>query len=53
MNDHIREYCRSFIESNTSSQFAVFIKGSWGCGKSFFIKKLIEGLEESVRKREL
>lgn len=51
MNEHIRNYCKSFIESNTSPQFAVFIKGSWGCGKTFFIKKLIDGLKEETRNR--
>ena len=51
MNEHIRDYCKSFIESNTSPQFGVFIKGSWGCGKTFFINELIKGLEESARKR--
>ncbi len=44
MNEHISNYCKSFIESNTSPQFAVFIKGKWGSGKTFFIKKLINEL---------
>ena len=51
MNEHIRNYCNSFIKSNTSPQFAVLIKGPWGCGKTFFIKNLIDELEESIRKK--
>ena len=30
MNEHIRDYYKSFIESNTIPQFAVFIKGYHG-----------------------
>ena len=40
MNEHVYSYCRDFIVSDKSPQFAVFIKGDWGCGKTFFINEL-------------
>lgn len=42
MNEHIKEYCEKFIESPESPHFALFIKGDWGTGKTYFIDKLIE-----------
>ena len=42
MNEHIESYCREYIESDNSPDFAVFLKGDWGCGKTYFINKLME-----------
>lgn len=42
MNEHIREYCEKFIESQENPHFALFIKGEWGTGKTYFIEKLTE-----------
>ncbi|MBP5434916.1 AAA family ATPase [bacterium] len=42
MNEHVKEYCENFIESPESPHFALFIKGDWGTGKTYFINKLIE-----------
>jgi len=41
MNEHIENYCIDYIESEFNPQFAVLIKGEWGCGKTYFINKLI------------
>lgn len=40
-NKHIIHYLDYFIKSENIN-FAVLIKGSWGSGKTYFIKKLIE-----------
>jgi hypothetical protein len=40
-NKHILDYLDYFIKSENIN-FAVLIKGSWGSGKTFFIKKLIK-----------
>ena len=40
-NKHIIEYLEYYINSDNIN-FAVLLKGSWGSGKTFFIKKLIE-----------
>lgn len=42
MNENIKEYCQQFIESDSTPQFAIFIKGNWGVGKTYFIDSLIE-----------
>jgi len=41
MNEHIENYCIDYIESEFNPQFAILIKGEWGCGKTYFINKLI------------
>ena len=40
MNEHIENYCIDYIESEFNPQFAILIKGEWGCGKTYFINKL-------------
>lgn len=40
-NKHIIDYLDYFIKSENIN-FAVLIKGSWGSGKTYFVKKLID-----------
>jgi hypothetical protein len=42
MNEHIADYCKKYIENEESPLFAVFLKGEWGCGKTYFIKKITD-----------
>ncbi len=42
MNEHVKEYCEKFIESAENPHFALFIKGDWGTGKTYFIDRLCE-----------
>ena len=37
MNENISQYLFKFLD-NPDPQYAVMLKGRWGCGKSFFIK---------------
>ena len=41
MNEHIKKYIEYYIELD-DPQYAVLLTGNWGCGKTYFIKKLIE-----------
>lgn len=41
MNEHIKEYLEYYVNLN-NPQYAVLITGKWGCGKTYFIKELIE-----------
>ena len=47
MNEHITEYCKNFIESIDNPQFAVFLKGKWGIGKTYFIDTLLGKYKKS------
>lgn len=47
MNEHAKFYCGEFIQSSSSPQFALFINGEWGVGKTHFIKSVIDGYKES------
>ena len=47
MNEHITEYCKNFIESIDNPQFAVFLKGKWGIGKTYFIDNLLDKYKKS------
>ena len=42
MNKNTENYCKSYIESKTSPNFAIFLKGEWGCGKTHFINKILK-----------
>jgi len=47
VNEHIKEYCENFIESIDNPQFAVFLKGNWGTGKTYFIDTLLDKYKKS------
>lgn len=41
MNEHISQYLFQYLE-NPDPQYAVMLKGKWGCGKSYFIQNWIK-----------
>ncbi len=45
MNEHITEYLNYYVDME-NPQYAVLLMGNWGCGKTFFIKKLMTKWEE-------
>jgi hypothetical protein len=56
MNEHIIDYCREYIENEKSPQFAVFIKGDWGSGKTHLVNKIIDiytNDTEKIKKKEI
>jgi len=48
MNENITSYCIKYLESEENPQFAVFLKGVWGCGKTYFIKNLISKYDSAT-----
>jgi len=50
MNEHIENYCIEYIESDFNPQFAILLKGEWGCGKTYFINKLISRYKNKNQK---
>lgn len=55
MNEHVKKYCEKFIESDKNPQFALFIKGDWGTGKTYFINDLIGqyGKDTEIKENEI
>jgi len=49
MNEHIKNYCEEYIENESSPQFALLLKGAWGCGKTYFIQKTIEKYTDKTK----
>lgn len=41
-NQHIRDYLTYYTGLKTRPEYAVLIKGSWGCGKTWFITDFID-----------
>lgn len=46
-NEHIFEYLFQYME-NPDPQYAVMLKGKWGCGKSYFIQNWVKEYEGKV-----
>lgn len=45
MNERISQYLLHYVE-NPNPQYAVMLKGKWGCGKSFFVRNWLERYKE-------
>lgn len=41
MNEHVKQSLKLYLE-DTDPQYAILIKGDWGCGKTHFIKEWIK-----------
>lgn len=39
MNKHILEFCENYFLTDVNPEYAVLLKGPWGCGKTHFVKK--------------
>lgn len=44
MNKLILQFLNDYIQ-NTDPQYAVMLKGKWGCGKTYFIKQWLKTFE--------
>ncbi len=51
MNTHIEEYLKYYADLD-NPQYAVLLNGSWGSGKTFFVKKLSNLWIETTAKEE-
>lgn len=43
-NAHVMEFCMDYINSQSNPEYALLLKGPWGCGKTFFVERLKERL---------
>ncbi|MCK5319809.1 hypothetical protein KAJ61_00285 [Candidatus Parcubacteria bacterium] len=41
-NNHIEKYLKYYCNAKNITPFTVLLKGKWGCGKTYFIKKFIK-----------
>lgn len=51
MNERISKYLLHYVE-NPDPQYAVMLKGKWGCGKSFFVSDWLKKYKETYFKGE-
>lgn len=47
-NDHIQKYLDYYTSLNIAPGFAILLRGEWGCGKSWFMKKYIADDERYI-----
>jgi len=45
LNNHIENFLEYYYQFPSPPEYAVLLKGAWGSGKTFFIKKSLEKLE--------
>lgn len=55
MNNHIVEFLENYIGLSNNPEYAVMLKGEWGCGKTWFIKSFIKKLiaDKKLKKSEI
>lgn len=51
MNENIAKFLDDYMK-NADPQYAVMLTGRWGCGKTFFVNRWMEGLKEAGEDRE-
>ena len=49
-NEHIEDYLDYYCNLAQSPEYAILLKGAWGSGKTWFIKKYCEKLEDNDQK---
>lgn len=50
INNHIETYLNYYLSLSQAHRFAILLKGEWGCGKTWFIKRYREKLKEKNQK---
>ena len=51
MNEEITKFLNEYVEIS-DPQYAVMLKGAWGCGKTFFIQQWIKTLKEKGKRKK-
>lgn len=52
MNEDIEKFLNGYLD-NPDPQYAVFLKGNWGCGKTFFINKWLESYKARIPEEQV
>lgn len=54
-NEHIVEFCKDYVTDNDDADYAILLKGSWGCGKTYIWENRIkkELLNEKLNEDEI
>lgn len=50
INNHIEIYLDYYLSLSQAHRFAILLKGEWGCGKTWFIKRYRKKLEQKKQK---
>lgn len=55
MNNNVIEFLENYIGLRNNPEYAVMIKGEWGCGKTWFIKNFINKIiqDKKLKKNEI
>ena len=55
MNNNVIEFLENYIGLRNNPEYAVMIKGEWGCGKTWFIKNFINKIieDKTLEKKEI
>ncbi|MDP0562172.1 MAG: P-loop NTPase fold protein [Candidatus Endonucleobacter sp. (ex Gigantidas childressi)] len=51
-NSHVEEFLKYYCSLDRDPGYAVLLKGKWGTGKTWFIKRFFRSLKESSRKED-
>ena len=51
-NKHISQYLKYYFELSSPPGYAVMISGEWGCGKTWFVNKLMEDYSKASEKEK-
>jgi archaellum biogenesis ATPase FlaH len=49
MNENVTEFIKYYTSTEDKLDYAIFLEGEWGCGKTYYLKKTIKGLNLSER----
>ncbi|WLE95417.1 MAG: P-loop NTPase fold protein [Candidatus Electrothrix communis] len=52
LNQHVTEYLNYYSKLKTSPGYAVLLKGKWGCGKTWFIKKYRDEINDDCEGKQ-
>lgn len=51
-NSHVEQYLDYYLGLEEPPEFAVMLKGSWGCGKTWFIQKYLKNRDDAAKELE-
>lgn len=52
MNKNIENFLNEYMK-NPDPQYAVFLKGDWGCGKTFFVNNWLDSYKKKIPEEQI